>query len=112
MAETGTAREEETRPEPILVVRVGPRFEDFALPAYFVISKSQNQQVKWEAADGVTPFIIEFKKDSPFYEKQFSNDSPYSGIIRRNVLGDPNKKYEYTVSIGSQTKDPGGVINP
>ena len=113
MPETAAVREEEREMQPTVVeVKVGPQLEDFAFPSYFTISKSLNQQVKWVAADGTTPFTIEFKKDSPFYEKQFSNDFPYSGIIRRNVLGDPNRKYEYSVSIGSQTRDPGGVINP
>jgi hypothetical protein len=98
------------REEVIQVVTVDPLGS--ATPDPFRISKDRNQQVKWVAFDGKTPFTVEFKKDSPFYETQFSDKSPYSGIIRRSVLCDPAKTYEYTVRIAGRVKDPGGIVDP
>jgi hypothetical protein len=77
----------------------------------FRISKGRHQQVKWQTSDGAY-FTVEFEGESPFYESQFSTDFPYSGSVRRNVLGDPKKIYNYTVRIGSNPPcDPGGIID-
>ena len=81
-------------------------------PKSFAISKSLYQQVVFKAIDGKAPFNIEFKKGSPFDYNQFSEVEPYSGLVRREVLGDPARYYEYTVSAGGKSIDPGGVVNP
>jgi hypothetical protein len=95
-----------------MIVRIDPRFEHFAEPETFVISKRGNGQVQWVAAEGVR-FTVEFEGESPFYESQFSDESPYSGIIRRNVLGDRKKTYTYNVRIENDQRfaDPGGIID-
>ena len=81
-------------------------------PDVFTISKQRNQMVRWEAAEPGTYFTVEFKDQSPFYESQFSADFPYSGIIRRDVLGDRQRQYKYTVRINGNEVDPRGVIEP
>lgn len=81
-------------------------------PASFTIFKHLNQQVLWQASDGKAQFNVEFKEDSPFDHTQFSNVEPYSGLVRREVLGDPGKYYKYTVRTGKKSIDPGGVVNP
>ncbi|PYU23871.1 MAG: hypothetical protein DMG32_15250 [Acidobacteria bacterium] len=78
----------------------------------FEIFKSKHQQVLWRAGAGISHFNVDFKKDSPFAYRQFSDVEPYSGLVRRDVLGDPGKYYDYTVSAGGKSKDPGGVVNP
>jgi hypothetical protein len=80
-------------------------------PQPFKIFKYLYQQVLWQASDGKAQFNIEFKKDSPFDYTQFSNLEPYSGLVRREVLGDPGKYYEYTVRTGEKSIDPGGVVD-
>jgi hypothetical protein len=56
--------------------------------------------------------LIQAKKDSPFYYTQFSNLEPYSGLVRRKVLGDRRKYCEYTARTLKKNIDPGGVVNP
>lgn len=56
--------------------------------------------------------LIQAKKDSPFYYTQFSNLEPYSGLVRRKVLGDRRKYSEYTARTLKKSIDPGGVVNP
>jgi hypothetical protein len=56
--------------------------------------------------------LIQAKKDSPFYYTQFSNLEPYSGLVRREVLGDRRKYSKYTVRTLNKSIDPGGVVNP
>lgn len=75
----------------------------------FRISKSNQDEVIWQATDPNLYFTIEFK-ESPFYESQFSNDYSASGLVRRSILADPQKVYEYTIRAGGITLDPGGVI--
>jgi hypothetical protein len=82
---------------------------------YFLVSKGECEQVEWVCeADGQPgpPFNVDFtgKFGSPFYETQFSNEVPFSGLVRRNVLPDENKNYEYTVRIGKALLDPGGGV--
>lgn len=81
-------------------------------PVPFEISKSSNEQVFWEASDLKSPFNIEFTGDSPFHYKQFSDVAPYSGLVRRDVLGDRGKYYKYTVRTGKKSIDPGGIVDP
>lgn len=94
----------------IVEVLVDAKLEDITDPKEFRISKSHFDQVKWVGANE-TYFTVEFDGESPFYESQFSSDAPYSGLVRRDVLGDPNKVYKYTVRAGGRTVDPGGIID-
>ena len=82
-------------------------------PNTFEISKDNQEEVIWQT-DSNQPgyFTVEFKGASPFYESQFSSDYPASGLVRRSVLGDPLKKYEYTVRAGGKTLDPIGIVRP
>ena len=79
-------------------------------PEYFEISKSNQEEVIWRVTDPNVYFTVEFAGESPFYESQFSSDYPISGLVRRSVLGDPLKKYKYTVRTKNSEVDPGGVI--
>lgn len=75
----------------------------------FRISKSNQEEVVWQASDPSVYFTVEFK-ESPFYESQFSSDYPASGLVRRSVLPDPQKEYEYTIRAGGALLDPTGVV--
>lgn len=77
----------------------------------FAISKSCNDQVVWVGRPGMH-FTVEFTNESPFYEKQFNNEFPYSGLVRREVLGDSDKKYKYIVHSDDGDIDPTGIIDP
>ena len=79
-------------------------------PGKFEISKSKHQQVHWRASDGKSHFNVDFGENSPFAYTQFSDAEPYSGLVRREVLGDPAKYYKYTVSAGGKSIDPGGIV--
>jgi hypothetical protein len=80
-------------------------------PDRFEISKCNQEEVLWVATDPDLEFTVEFEKgDSPFYEFQFSNDFPASGLVRRSVLADPQRAYKYTVRAEKLEKDPTGVI--
>ena len=89
-------------------------------PDNFDIIKAQHQQVFWYVSDGNAHFNVEFIGDSPFDYKQFSDAEPYSGLVRREVLADPNKCYTYNVTVtlgskvsthkGSKGFDPGGYV--
>lgn len=80
-------------------------------PKQFEISKSNQEEVLWQT-DSSQPvyFTVEFKGESPFYESQFNSDFPVSGLVRREVLSDPLKKYEYTVRAGGEVLDPTGIV--
>jgi hypothetical protein len=82
-------------------------------PNAFEIYKGNQEEVIWQT-DSKQPvyFTVEFKGESPFYESQFSSDYPVSGLVRRNLLGDPLKKYEYTVRAGGKALDPVGIVKP
>jgi hypothetical protein len=79
-------------------------------PEPFVISKANYEQVLWEASDPKAHFTVDFGDHSPFDYTQFSDAEPYSGLVRREVLGDPGKYYKYTVRAGGKTLDPGGIV--
>src|SRR5260370_1633684 len=73
-----------------------------AIPNYFEVSKQKNEEVRWGCAqdhkhDGPEPcFTVDFEKNgSPFYETQFSSNSPVSTPPRPNVLPVP-QIYQYT----------------
>jgi hypothetical protein len=89
----------------------------------FEVSKIQDNtrlQVEWICS--WSGFTIKFKHDSPFDQPEFSRPTPgsiLSGTVRQAVPSDDpqlpissRKNYLYSVVIGSQTLDPGGVVNP
>jgi len=84
----------------------------------FWVSKGNCEQVHWSAKnkDGSSPgpeFTIDFAQNgSPFHNTHFTQDVPFSGLVRREVLADQNKFYKYTIRIGNDTLDPGGGVKP
>lgn len=82
-------------------------------PEYFAISKKENEEVLWVIDNPEVYFTVEFKQEtpSPFYESQFNTQFPFSGLVRREVLGDSLKYYKYSVTAGKKRLDPGGVVN-
>jgi hypothetical protein len=80
-------------------------------PQTFEVYKSNQEEVIWQT-DSKQPvyFTVDFGDQSPFYESQFSSDYPVSGLVRRDVLGDPQKEYKYTVRAGGETLDPVGIV--
>jgi hypothetical protein len=100
----------------IVIVTIDPKLEKLTEPEYFEIYKGLHQQVQWVSTEPKAYFTVEFEHGSPFHYAQFSADYPYSGEVRREVLGDPGKKYKYTVRFKKGEKsfmvDPGGVVNP
>lgn len=80
-------------------------------PDQFVISKGNQEEVLWQASDPKVYFTVDFGQNSPFAYTQFSSDEPASGLVRREVLPDPEKYYKYTVRAGGKSIDPGGVID-
>jgi hypothetical protein len=63
--------------------------------------------VVWTCA---VPFEVDFVQ-SPFTDSQFTNQVRFSGLVRRNVLPSPNKRYKYTVTIGAYSLDPDGQVD-
>ncbi len=81
------------------------------VPTHFVIHKEQRQDVRWICIPDL-PFTVDFngQNRSPFKEKTFNQDQPWSGLAVVNP--DPNKVYKYTVSmVGYQVEDPDGVVD-
>jgi peptide methionine sulfoxide reductase MsrA len=118
MATTGTAvgsEGESSESETIMTVtiQVDAKLEVQSVsPDAFEISKNKHQQIFWRASDPKAQFNVEFDEGSPFQYTQFSNVEPYSGLVRREVLGDPGRYYKYTVRTGKKSIDPGGYVNP
>ena len=80
-------------------------------PPLFRIGKGKFEEVHWICDQN---FSVNFNKDgSPFYESQFDQDHPYSGLPLRlgTGLGDL-RKYNYSVTVGGRTLDPQGVVDP
>jgi hypothetical protein len=121
-AKTQRERQEERLPTGTvvkIVINYDPNAEEAnkitVSPSYFIVSKRDCEQLVWvceEAGQPGPPFNIDFtgKFGSPFYETQFSDQVPFSGLVRRNVLPDENKNYEYSVRIGKTLLDPGGGV--
>jgi hypothetical protein len=122
-----TQREKQEEPVPTgavvkIVITYDPNEEESkkitVSPSYFLVSKRECEQVEWvcekagQPGQPGPPFNVDFtgKFGSPFYESQFSDQVPFSGPVRRNVLPDENKNYEYTVRIGKTLLDPGGGV--
>lgn len=95
----------------ILRVIINPMAEQIVNKEPFRISKGNNDQVLWVTDPPGGQFTVEFQPESPFYESQFSDAAPYSGLVRRNVLADPNKEYKYTVRVAGRTVDPVGIVD-
>jgi hypothetical protein len=114
MATSGPVAKSQNEVENVVtvIIKVNARGELEEDPGNFKLSKSKHQQVLWQASDRKSHFNVDFGENSPFEYSQFSDVEPYSGLVRREVLGDPNKYYKYTVSAGGKSKDPGGIVNP
>lgn len=67
------------------------------------IDRTKDEEVIWVSE---MPFRIDFKGDSPFYEDQFNQTYRRSGLVRRGVLSDKFRTYEYTIEINGKTLDP------
>jgi len=97
-----------SKPAPERIVQVKP--------ATFMVSKWNCEQVHWysrnkDASLPAPAFTVDFGKNgSPFYEIQFDHEHPFSGHVRRSVLPDERKIYEYTVRIEDTSLDPGGGV--
>lgn len=100
----------------IVTIEVLPNGSIQVKPKTFHISKSRDQEVQWVCSDLDAYFTVDFETNgSPFYESQFSKDNPFSGLVRRNVLADPIKRYKYTVRVKDRkedaTLDPDGAVD-
>ena len=76
-------------------------------PSTFHVSKKDNEEVVWTCN---VAFTVDFE-ESPFYETQFNDQNPFSGLTRRSVLHSDIKYYKYTVTAGGHTKDPDGQVD-
>ena len=105
-----TMRQSPKDPVVPVTIAVDSQGEISVSPDPFVPHKHQDQVVRWSC----TPkkhFTVEFEKDSPFYESQFSSDHPCSGIARRSLVTDKRRIYKYTVRVGNKVLDPGGGVD-
>ncbi len=82
------------------------------VPPHFQVRKLKDEMIVWKCDPPREKFLVDFKQDSPFYESQFSNNNPCSGLARRNLLTDTHRTYKYTVYAGSKELDPDGKIVP
>ena len=93
-------------------IKVDPVTGDISVvPNKFRISKNQFQEVQWTCD---YDFVVSFNKNgSPFYESQFDQDNPCSGLPLRIGTGDGDARpYDYSVTVGNRTLDPQGVVDP
>jgi hypothetical protein len=81
------------------------------VPKPFWLSKCADEEVRWVSVDNLD-FLVDFEDDSPFYESQFNQDSPVSGLVRRDILPNEQRLYKYTVWVGNKRLDPGGGVKP
>ncbi len=96
----------------IVRIKVQPNGSIEVDPKRFFVSKNRDQEVVWVCSDPDAYFTVDFEKNgSPFYESQFSKDSPHSGLVRRNVLPDHHKPYKYTVRVEDKCLDPDGAVD-
>jgi hypothetical protein len=73
------------------------------------INQAKDEEVQWVCD---TPFRIDFKSGTPFYEDQFNETHSRSGLVRRGVLPSPHRPYEYTINVDGKTLDPQIMIFP
>lgn len=82
----------------------------------FWIHKGNCEQVHWSARnkDGSLPdpeFTVHFGKNGcPFHYEVFNNTMPFSGLVRRDVLPDKHRLYEYSIQIEDVVLDPRGGV--
>jgi hypothetical protein len=67
------------------------------------IDSTKEEEVIWVSE---TPFRIDFKGDSPFYEDEFSHIHRRSGLVRRGVIPGRFRSYKYTIEIDGKKLDP------
>ncbi len=77
-----------------------------------IVNQKAGEEVRWQADEGVA-FRIDFNKNgSPFYEDQFDEKFPYSGLARRGVLPSEERAYSYTIEINGKRRDPTIKVYP
>jgi len=85
-------------------------------PKKFWVHKSENDEVEWVCLrkhnhDNPSDpcFTVDFSKNngSPFSRSTFKNDRARSGLP---VVGAGPTEFEYTVTVGTETLDPGGGV--
>ena len=79
-------------------------------PDPFLIHKHGDQDIRW-ICKPPQRFMVDFGNDSPFYQNQFSNNYPCSGLVKRELVPNPNKIYKYTVRIDRDSVDPTGGVD-
>jgi hypothetical protein len=84
-------------------------------PDPFIVHKHEDQDIRWICTSDEDPkegkFAVEFDNEGPFYQSQFSQDYPCSGLVRRNLVPDKTRIYKYTVRVGAHKLDPGGGVD-
>jgi hypothetical protein len=95
--------------EALVTIRVDANGDIKVTPDRFIIHKSNHEMVTW-ACEPAQDFRIEFGDDSPFYESEFDQDHPCSGLARRDVLPSKSRTYKYSVWVGETYLDPDGKI--
>jgi hypothetical protein len=73
------------------------------------INQAKGEEVQWVCD---TPFRIDFKSGTPFYEDQFDQTHSRSGLVRRGVLPSQYRRYKYTIDVNGKTLDPQIMIFP
>jgi hypothetical protein len=107
----GPAKSKEARTHTVKITLDARGKIESVEPGDLSISKSKQEEVTWEIVNKDEYFTVDFGDKSPFYESQFSKDYPVSGLVQRRVLGDPEKKYKYTVRTKHDQKDPGIIVD-
>ena len=78
-----------------------------ATPDCVLVSKAKLEHVRWVHKEG-KPFIVFFKKTSPFDDAVFYPGKEHSGSAKSTAQ---YGKYEYTVKAGKKTLDPQVIID-
>jgi hypothetical protein len=73
------------------------------------INQAKGEQVQWVSD---TPFRIDFKNGTPFYEDQFDHTHSFSGLVRRGVLPSQTRPYAYTIDVNGKKLDPQIMVFP
>ena len=78
-----------------------------ATPDCVLVSKAKREHVTWVHKEG-KPFIVFFKKTSPFADAIFFPGKEHSEAAKRTATC---TGYSYTVKAGDQTLDPQVIID-
>lgn len=91
-------------------------------PDPFWVSKGKNEEVVWHCTstdpnDPHPDFEVVFgtERGSPFHETRFNKERQRSGLVKPDAKVSGPKDpylYKYTVTVGKNSLDPGGGVNP